>query len=594
MIGPMIRVIFIVLTTALPAIAQRPPPFRIAVVDDVTGRGVPLVELETVHAVRFVTDSNGLCAIDEPELLGRRVFFHVRSHGYELPADGFGYRGFACEVVRGGSHEVRLPRVNVAERLYRVTGAGIYRDTVLLGEDPPIAQPLMAGGVFGCDSVVNAIYRGRLWWFWGDTNRAAYPLGNFEVTGATSALPQDGGLPPGVGVDLDVFVGDGGFARAMSPIDGPGPVWIFGLMVVDDGGGERMLAHYARMKDLGTRYEHGIVEWDDEAERFVKCVEFPLATRLHPTGNPVRVVDADGDWFVFPSPYPVVRVAAQRDAIVEPDAYQGFVFDTTTEEWDWRAGAQPLTPDQALEQPAAQWMTLRDIETGEPIRAHGGTVFWNAHRGRWIAIVLELFGRSTLGEVWFAEADTPLGPWGFARRIVTHDEYSFYNVKQHPYFDEDGGRVVYFEGTYTATFSGNDQRTPRYDYNQVMYRLDLDDPRLELPVPVYRVRAAGEHEWLVRADIIARDAWSAVEGVAFHALPASGPGRGFRPLPPGSDVPCTVPLFRWSRDEESYLAPAAQSPPGVGWRRSDEPEGLVWPAPARMPPLWPTARPTGD
>ena len=64
-------------------------------------------------------------------------------------------------------------------------------------------------------------------------------------------------------------------------------------------------------------------------------------------------------------------------------------------------------------------------------------------------------------------------------KIVTHEKYSFYNVVQHPMFDRKGGRLIYFEGTYTAAFSGNADRTPRYDYNQVMYRLDLDDPRLK-------------------------------------------------------------------------------------------------------------------
>ena len=47
-------------------------------------------------------------------------------------------------------------------------------------------------------------------------------------------------------------------------------------------------------------------------------------------------------------------------------------------------------------------------------------------------------------------------------------------------FDEDGGRVIYFEGTYVNTFSGNPEKTPGYDYNQIMYRLDLADPRLQL------------------------------------------------------------------------------------------------------------------
>ena len=37
-----------------------------------------------------------------------------------------------------------------------------------------------------------------------------------------------------------------------------------------------------------------------------------------------------------------------------------------------------------------------------------------------------------------------------------------------------------FEGTYTTGFTDNKCPTPRYEYNQVMYRLDLSDPRLKL------------------------------------------------------------------------------------------------------------------
>ena len=71
-------------------------------------------------------------------------------------------------------------------------------------------------------------------------------------------------------------------------------------------------------------------------------------------------------------------------------------------------------------------------------------------------IAVESFGSSSfLGEVWFAEADTPLGPWVYARKIVTHEKYSFYNPKQHPMFDKENGRIIYFEGTYTTMFSGN-------------------------------------------------------------------------------------------------------------------------------------------
>ncbi len=132
-------------------------------------------------------------------------------------------------------------------------------------------------------------------------------------------------------------------------------------------------------------------------------------------------------------------------------------------------------------------LRLRDRDTGKPVMAHGGSVHWNAHRRRWVMIAVESGGTSFLGEVWYAEADTPLGLWAYAVKVVTHDRYSFYNPKQHPMFDQHGGRVIYFEGTYTHTFSGNSDQTPRYDYNQVMYQLDLADERLALPRPVYDV-----------------------------------------------------------------------------------------------------------
>ena len=74
--------------------------------EGVVQTGVPLVELETVNHLLWLTDSAGMAAILEPGLFGRTVWFHVRSHGYELPADGFGYRGVRVEVTAGGSRTV--------------------------------------------------------------------------------------------------------------------------------------------------------------------------------------------------------------------------------------------------------------------------------------------------------------------------------------------------------------------------------------------------------------------------------------------------------------------------------------------------------
>lgn len=477
-------------------------PFYIRLVDEETGRGIPLVELETINNVLYVTDSAGLAAIWEPGLMWKEVYFHVRSHGYEIPEDGFGYRGGSVVLVPGGYEQDELKRVNVAERLYRVTGQGIYRDSVIRGDSVPIEEPLLNGGVFGQDSVVNAVYEGKLYWFWGDTNRASYPLGNFAVAGAVSDLPGEGGLNPSHGVNLTYFVDDEGFAREMCPIEGPGPVWIWGLMVLEEEGRERLLCYYQRMQSLSVMHEQGIAIWNDEVETFEEVQEFPLDSPLHPLGHPIRIEEDGEEWFYFPDPYPSIRVRARMEDILDPSRYQAYTCfregsrwseedppldrdDSGALLWGWKADTPDvpyyywrIMSEKGLVDPDERWPKLVDAETGDQVLGHRGSVCWNEYRKKWIMITVQAGGRSYLGEVWYAEADELLGPWSRARRIVTHDRYSFYNVKQHPYFDQENGRLVYFEGTYTSSFSGSEKKTPRYDYNQIMYRLNLADPRL--------------------------------------------------------------------------------------------------------------------
>ncbi len=90
-------------------------------------------------------------------------------------------------------------------------------------------------------------------------------------------------------------------------------------------------------------------------------------------------------------------------------------------------------------------------------------------------IGLEVGGeRSHLGEVYYCEANELTGPWSPGLKIVSHEHYTFYNPTLHPMLINDGGRRIYFEGTYTKTFSDAPAATPRYDYNQIMYELDLD------------------------------------------------------------------------------------------------------------------------
>jgi hypothetical protein len=185
--------------------------------------------------------------------------------------------------------------LNIAERLYRVTGGGIYRDTAMLGREAPTRKPLLNALVFGSDSVISDVYRGRIHWFWGDTNKTSYPLGNFDVPGATSSLPSEGGLDPARGVDLDYFVDEKtGFARPTAKMPARGPTWIGGMTVLrDSSGGERMFAGYVKVRPPMEVYEHGLVEWDDEAQRFAKVATFAekaadLSHRPHLPGGRSR------------------------------------------------------------------------------------------------------------------------------------------------------------------------------------------------------------------------------------------------------------------------------------------------------------------
>jgi len=487
--------------------------FLIEVVDAATGRGVPLVELRTVNAIRYVTDSAGRVAFDEPGLMDRKVFFHVSSHGYTYPKDGFGMRGKALRTTPGATARLTVRRTNIAERLYRVTGQGIYRDTALAGLEPPIRRPVLNGRVLGQDSVFAVPYRGKLYWFWGDTNRESYPLGQFATSGATSALPADGGLDPAVGVDLTYFVDEAGFSRKMAPLPERGMVWLNGLITVrDDAGRERLVAHYARMKSLGERLEHGLMVYNDAKEVFERARRLDDNVWRHPMGQATRVTREGRAYWTFAQPHAHLRVRDQWDAVFDPAAYEaltclapGSAYDEAEPAldrdaggrlvWGWKrdtgfvdyARQKALVRSGAI-RPEERWIDLKS-PAGKPVVAHRGSVRWNAYRDRWVMIFCQQGGTSFLGEIWYAEADAPEGPWRTAVKVVTHDTYSLYNPVHHAFFDADGGRVIYFEGTYTKTFSAAKAPTPRYDYNQIMYRLDLSDARLQ---PARGKRPAGE------------------------------------------------------------------------------------------------------
>jgi len=397
--------------------------FIIRVLDQDTGRGVPLVELTLSNEVKYWTDSAGVAALHEPSLEGRDVFVHVRSHGYTLAQETpFGV-GSTLKIESGKTHELRVQNTMPAERLYRLTGEGIYRDSVMAGLAVPMQQPLLNAGVFGQDTVSATLYRGKLFWIWGDT--VGTDFWNFSVSAATSS-PDDN---PSVAVNYHYFTDDQGHAKPMLPLAGEGMVWIEGLITLKDPRGEeRLIASYTRQDGLQFPDECGLALFDDASALFKPWHSMPCHSE-HYSSHPFL---HDGYWYF----YPWLRVPNRWDAVQDPKQWQ-------TREVQWQLNGK---------RPAS--------------------VVWNEFRQRWILL------SEASGSVYYAEAKAPEGPYGKSVEIIRHDNYNFYNVATHAFFNQENGRVIYLEGTYTDSFSNAKEKTPRYNYNQIMYRLQLDDARL--------------------------------------------------------------------------------------------------------------------
>ncbi len=201
-----------------------------------------------------------------------------------------------------------------------------------------------------------------------------------------------------------------------------------------------------------------------------------------------------------------VRVEDSFEAVSDPRAYETFTCLTSDDgeevdrdssgkvRWAWRKDCKELNEKRQEELVKAGKLGREElpvdfvnVENGKGIKKGPGSIAWNPYLGKWTEIFQELDGATAAGEIWFATANAPEGPWRFARKVATHfmagNSNDFYNPVQHPELAREGGRVIYFEGTFVNTFSGNPHPTGYYDYNNLMYRVDLGDERMKLPEP---------------------------------------------------------------------------------------------------------------
>ena len=153
-----------------------------------------------------------------------------------------------------------------------------------------------------------------------------------------------------------------------------------------------------------------------------------------PSGHPVRIHEEGQEYLLIGNPFPRVKVEATFEAWEDPSRWE-----------------------------ALEWPTVVDSKDGKEIKVHNGSIAWNAFRQKWVSVFTRLEGEnSLLGELWYAEN-------------FEHDNYTFYNPLLHPELTEEGSPILLLEGTYTAEFADRPEPTPRYNYNQILYRLDLDD-----------------------------------------------------------------------------------------------------------------------
>lgn len=442
------------------SLAGTAEPCRIEVVEKGSGWPVPLVELRTTHHARFITDNAGVIAFDLPELLGRETWFDVIGNGYEVPPDGFGYRGVRLTPEPGKTLRFEVERTIIAKRLGRLTGGGLFAESQKAGRHLDWPE----SGILGCDSVQTAAHRGRLFWLWGDTTLARYPLGIFDSSGATTALQPFTAFEPPLRLHFEYFTNHEGRPRGITRMPGSGPTWATGMISLPDRmGTPKLVCAYLKIRPPLEEYEWGLAVWNEESAEFDRLRVLWTKTDASPkrppvpAGHPVLWRDEAGkEWALFGHPFPHLRCPA------------------TFEAWQDAATWESLTPPSHLV-----------AATGdEPIKphsgVHSGSIAWNSFRQRWITVFMQAGGKpSAFGELWYAEAESPFGPWGKAVKVLSHENYTFYNPRLQPELTPAGSPILLFEGTYTQQFANRPTPTPRYDYNQILYRLDLDDPALK-------------------------------------------------------------------------------------------------------------------
>lgn len=589
--------------------------FGLRIIDSKTKRGVPLIWVKGSNGLTYHSDNQGYVAFDDIDNIGKEIQFDVSSDGYNSTTA-------KLATTKGKISTIEIERRNIAERLYRSTGAGSYRDSILLGLSTPVKQPSIDGLVMGQDTLNAIVYKGKSFWIWQDTSSSFFHLGNFGNSGAMADLPGKGNISQDLGINRTYFVADNGFSRAMTPGFEPAgqPTWMGGLVVVPDAAGnEKMLGIYGKAESLAGIGKKGWGVYDDasntfkDLEKYAKA-EFIPGQSVMAEGDGVPVRHGNKDYLYWG----YLRAPATYESILNYDNFEAYTpYEAKSKtlrkkadgslDYQWTKNAYPPNAEELVKAGVKKDQTLDEFNfsdaEGKNIAIASGSLErnWNEYRKRYIGTIQQKFGTSFLGESWISEADTPMGPWNFATKIISHDRYTFYNLQQHPHLDQEGGRLIYIHGTYTNFFT-SEPATPRHDYNQVLYRLDLSDARVAMPVALYDLggsaaRLASKADLHrdsgpLSASFFAKDknfsgsvpfSWSAPECDSKRVLvPSKGRVPAFYALPASTaanDGLIALYEFKSSKGDVRYSTEAAID----GYTKGTSPIAQVWKTSTHVP-----------
>jgi hypothetical protein len=267
-----------------------------------------------------------------------------------------------------------------------------------------------------------------------------------------------------------------------------------------------LFALYAKVQGLGPPLWWGALVWNTTESRFDELSRWNTSVAPFLQDGVLgaqATVGVDG-YIYFTSAYPQYRVPAHPASFAAlPTTYEGWsclengttVADNRVERgssgkpvWQWRLATEAPSEDDEKHKlnlwPAGRWLSLNN----GTVQLQRGSTHWNDALGRFV-----LVGSADPGTVWVAAADkgAPIeGPYRTAVLVAAHNSTgstlspqgsitsratNLYNPTQHPFLTDplSSPTTIFFSGTYCTSFAPQEHKTPLYDYNSLMYRVDL-------------------------------------------------------------------------------------------------------------------------